>query len=213
MTGTMIKSISTSDSKMRLRCCTATSPDGDRTVVPHPARMPERSRTANARSLFGKRRRGGARLLAGFPAGRGARLSLIDPWCIRLNWGTSALPVCFRSVSRPAGRLDGPVLGLMCQKAVSARWINHGARVLCPRVSMRRYCWALTRDASLWALTRRVYMLYLPGKPGASSLLALGQGGSEAASMSVNPGMPTSTPLERDARLVSTDHRVEADEI
>src|SRR3954454_20346723 len=31
--------------------------------------------------------------------------------------------------------------------------------------------------------------------------------------MSVNPGMPTSTPLERDARLVSTDHRVEADEI
>src|SRR4051812_5291717 len=35
------------------------------------------------------------------------------------------------------------------------------------------------------------------------------RGGSEAASMTVNNGMPTSTPLERDARLVSTDHRVE----
>jgi MFS family permease len=31
--------------------------------------------------------------------------------------------------------------------------------------------------------------------------------------MSVDHGMPTSTPLERDARLVSTDHRVEPDEI
>jgi MFS family permease len=31
--------------------------------------------------------------------------------------------------------------------------------------------------------------------------------------MTVNNGMPTSTPLERDARLVSTDHRVEPEEI
>ena len=31
--------------------------------------------------------------------------------------------------------------------------------------------------------------------------------------MTVNNGMPTSTPLERDARLVSTDHRVKPEEI
>src|SRR5689334_25076660 len=43
--------------------------------------------------------------------------------------------------------------------------------------------------------------------------LGTGDGGSEAASMTVSNSMPTSTPLERDARLVSTDHRVEADEI
>jgi hypothetical protein len=31
--------------------------------------------------------------------------------------------------------------------------------------------------------------------------------------MTVNTGMPTSTPLERDARLVSTDHKVAPEEI
>jgi len=40
-----------------------------------------------------------------------------------------------------------------------------------------------------------------------------GDGGSDAAFMSVNSGMPTSTSLERDAHLVSIDHRVAPEEI
>jgi MFS family permease len=45
------------------------------------------------------------------------------------------------------------------------------------------------------------------------SVLGTGYEGIEAASMSANQGTPTSTSLERDARLVSTDHRVQPDEI
>ncbi len=41
MTGTMTSSISAVDAMMRLRCWTATSPDGSMTTMPQPESSPE----------------------------------------------------------------------------------------------------------------------------------------------------------------------------
>lgn len=51
MTGTMMSSISTVDMMIRLRCCTATSPDGESSTALHPESSGRAPNKINPRSF------------------------------------------------------------------------------------------------------------------------------------------------------------------